>query len=331
MGVFGRRNEDNASTVAKAGSGANDVAYEKEAHCSERKARALAMQLPKNCTFHSSLVGGNCARVDMEAEVDVPAAAMFKLLANPQEHERIFEAIEGASSTLISEEGAKRRYTLDYQARWKFWRVTGVCENRLIMETDADEGTVTFRLREPGFLRTYEGTWQIIPKGSTGLHLHRDAMTAQQQRLTSTPGHAGPTLFQASKPHQLLQEPAPATVPMSRTTSFLYGRPLGANMTALIAAIQSPLSEIHGHMSSFCSRILAPSSPSSPSRSPSSPHLLLSPDASPCLTSPGSYEPSDFSTLHSFSGSPLASMTAASPMLPNHPNHHAALDQLQRR
>ncbi|GFH24750.1 uncharacterized protein HaLaN_22603 [Haematococcus lacustris] len=130
------------------------------------------MQLPKNCTFHSSLVGGNCARVDMEAEVDVPAAAMFKLLANPKEHERIFEAIEGASSTLILEEGAKRRYTLDYQARWKFWRVTGVCENRLIMETDADEGTVTFRLREPGFLRTYEGTWQIIPKGSTGLHLH---------------------------------------------------------------------------------------------------------------------------------------------------------------
>ncbi|GFH33175.1 uncharacterized protein HaLaN_32502, partial [Haematococcus lacustris] len=85
-----------------------------------------------------------------------------------------------ASSTLIFEEGAKRRYTLDYQARWKFWRVTGVCENRLIMETDADEGTVTFKLREPGFLRTYEGTWQIIPKGSNGLHLHRNALKAQR-------------------------------------------------------------------------------------------------------------------------------------------------------
>ena len=35
------------------------------------------------------------------------------------------------------------RYELDYKAKWKFWRIGGVCENRLFMETDSDAGTVS--------------------------------------------------------------------------------------------------------------------------------------------------------------------------------------------
>ncbi|KAL6764421.1 hypothetical protein V8C86DRAFT_1588562 [Haematococcus lacustris] len=289
MGAPGHRDVENV--VA----GIGDVASA-ETNRAELKARALSIQLPKNCVFQSSMVGGSCARVDMEAEVDVPAVAMFKLLANPQEHERIFESIERASSTLIFEEGAKRRYTLDYQARWKFWRVTGVCENRLIMETDADEGTVTFKLREPGFLRTYEGTWQIIPKGSNGLHLHRNALKAQRH-VASTPTRHAPGATQ------------------HHPTSL------------------SPMSEIHGRMSSFCSRLLAPSSPSSPSL-PSSPSCLAvsqhSFSSGPSLapSTPGACDPSDFSTLHSFSGTSLASMTAGNSKQfhqhQHHPAHHAA-------
>lgn len=36
-----------------------------------------------------------------------------------------------------------RRYELDYKARWKFWRVSGVCDNKVYMETHADHGTVS--------------------------------------------------------------------------------------------------------------------------------------------------------------------------------------------
>lgn len=36
-----------------------------------------------------------------------------------------------------------RRWQLDYKARWKFWKVSGVCDNRLIMTTDSNKGTVS--------------------------------------------------------------------------------------------------------------------------------------------------------------------------------------------
>lgn len=37
------------------------------------------------------------------------------------------------------------------------------------MWTDREAGTVTFKLREPGFLRRYEGTWTITPPGGVPL------------------------------------------------------------------------------------------------------------------------------------------------------------------
>ncbi|KAF5836105.1 hypothetical protein DUNSADRAFT_6476 [Dunaliella salina] len=38
------------------------------------------------------------------------------------------------------------------------------------METDSKEGTVSFKLREPGFLRIHEGTWSILPMGADALN-----------------------------------------------------------------------------------------------------------------------------------------------------------------
>lgn len=49
---------------------------------------------------------------------------------------------QSASAELVSEEGPVRRWRLDYRARWKFWKVGGVCDNRLWMTTDRERGTV---------------------------------------------------------------------------------------------------------------------------------------------------------------------------------------------
>ncbi|GLC44231.1 hypothetical protein PLESTB_000755200 [Pleodorina starrii] len=108
------------------------------------------------------------AVVDLVSVVDAPGDVMFDLLADPHQHERIFGAIESANAELVSEEGAVRKWRLDYRARWSFWKVGGVCDNRLWMTTDREAGTVSFALREPGFLRTYEGTWTITGPDGRG-------------------------------------------------------------------------------------------------------------------------------------------------------------------
>ncbi|EFJ51787.1 hypothetical protein VOLCADRAFT_116300 [Volvox carteri f. nagariensis] len=108
------------------------------------------------------------AVVDLCSHVDAPADVIFDLLADPHQHERIFDAIESASAELVSEEGPVRKWRLDYRARWRFWKVGGVCDNRLWMTTDRELGTVSFVLREPGFLRKYEGTWTITGPDGRG-------------------------------------------------------------------------------------------------------------------------------------------------------------------
>jgi hypothetical protein len=101
-------------------------------------------------------------------------------------------ALLSLSSPLITGYLYCCRYQLDYLAKWSFWRVSGLCTNRMLLLTDADEGTVsllwlsvkvllccctgsltsssvlalthalrvqpihaqvTFKLREPGFLK----------------------------------------------------------------------------------------------------------------------------------------------------------------------------------
>ena len=39
-------------------------------------------------------------------------------------------AVQSADAELLEEDGPKRKWRLDYSARWNFWKVSGVCENR---------------------------------------------------------------------------------------------------------------------------------------------------------------------------------------------------------
>jgi hypothetical protein len=37
---------------------------------------------------------------------------------------------QSASAELLEDEGPRRKWRLDYMARWSFWKVSGICENR---------------------------------------------------------------------------------------------------------------------------------------------------------------------------------------------------------
>lgn len=111
--------------------------------------------------WQTKLADRATAAVNLEARYQVPPHLLFELLADPTQHDKIFDAILAADAELLEEDGPRRKWRLDYTARWNFWRVSGVCENRLFMWTDSQAGTVTFKLREPGFLKRYEGTWTI--------------------------------------------------------------------------------------------------------------------------------------------------------------------------
>jgi Polyketide cyclase / dehydrase and lipid transport len=88
---------------------------------------------------------------------------VFDRLADPNIHAAMFKSVEGASAQLIEDSGTRKIWHVDSQARWKFWKLGGSCESKVVFHTDRDSGTATFKLREPGFLKMYEGTWSIRP------------------------------------------------------------------------------------------------------------------------------------------------------------------------
>eukprot|EP00775_Hariotina_reticulata_P001057 gene1057-1392_t len=103
------------------------------------------------------------AEVNLEAHYKLPPNTLFDLLADPFVHDKIFDAI-------------LKKWRLDYRARWNFWRVSGVCENRMFMWTNRETGSITFKLREPGFLKkpaTLSGAAApaVVDAPAPGLHM----------------------------------------------------------------------------------------------------------------------------------------------------------------
>ena len=46
----------------------------------------------------------------------------------------VLSMLQAADAELLEEDGARRKWRLDYTARWNFWKVSGVCENRWVGE-----------------------------------------------------------------------------------------------------------------------------------------------------------------------------------------------------
>lgn len=236
MGAFGRRHGDAAP--------ADDLAVTAAAPASPNKTNLSQVQLPPR-SVQATMPAAGVACVSMETEVDMPADLMFTLLADPKEHERIFDAIEGARFKLLQEKGPWRRYELDYLARWKFWKVSGVCENKLFMETDADKGTVNFKLREPGFLKVYEGTWCIVPAGAQQLNMHSGQHnTAAPQQQPAAGLALSATRSSSSGQQQLQSCSAQAAAsqqqqPWTWSSLFTYKSPHHA-LSSMLASITTP-------------------------------------------------------------------------------------------
>lgn len=151
--------------------------------------------------------GLQVACVNMEAVTSAPADVLFNLLADPTKHVDLFPDVKSVRCRLLEEDGPRRKYEMDTQAQWSFGpaalRIRGQCETKMWLESDSNAGTVTFKLREPGFLEVFECTWRIYPAhGATALNQH----SRLQQALA---GRVSPSRARSEEHPAPLQQQAP--------------------------------------------------------------------------------------------------------------------------
>lgn len=175
-----------------------------------RKDQANNGELYDKCKIDCKLQDRTVCCVNLEAQVDAPCEFVFDMLADPSQHSRIFDSIEAVNDTkLLEDDGPRRKWQMDYKTRWKFWKVGGVCDTLVYMWTDKDQGTVSFKLREPGFLKIYEGKWTITSpdKGysrstsghSSSNNMLQDAQTGFSNLLASV---SNPIMARVAGEHQ---------------------------------------------------------------------------------------------------------------------------------
>lgn len=147
-------------------------------------------------TTDAKLESRNVASCVLESKVEATADYLFSLLADPNKHNTLFDSIEGVTSELLEDDGkGVQKWKVDYEARWKFWRVGGVMKMPVFMQTDKNLHKISFQLREPGFLREYDGEWNISSGGykpsapglesSGGSGSHLDALASITNSMAS--------------------------------------------------------------------------------------------------------------------------------------------------
>ncbi len=96
-------------------------------------------------------------------KVDLPPDLLYNILTSPQ-NSVIFHGIKRTVDRKVIYQGPSRQ-TVDVvqEGQWRFLMFRGVFTTRLRVEEDKHTRTVVFRQTHPGFMKAFEGRWQLAP------------------------------------------------------------------------------------------------------------------------------------------------------------------------
>ena len=103
---------------------------------------------------------------------------------------------------------------------------------------------VHFKLREPGFLRVYEGTWRITPAGAAALNLPTAGNSGSGVVDGGVDGAEGPSGLCSNSSAVPAKSPSPAPAASRRLSGGLFG---GA-AAGLLASMHNPLLDLQGRV-----------------------------------------------------------------------------------
>jgi len=129
------------------------------------KATSLDEQSPPQIDFACNDPRG---AVNMRAvfQVPMPFDRLWNVVTDPDEFTRVFSrTFKGYDNLVVHEDDGAGHRSLEMEREQWFdmvmWR--GSVSTHLHLEEDKDEGLIDFRLGRPGFMRVFEGSWQIMP------------------------------------------------------------------------------------------------------------------------------------------------------------------------
>ena len=107
---------------------------------------------------------GFLCKVQLRAKLDFPPDRVFDLLVDP-DNSRYFSTVAALTYRKVLENNNKGRQRVEVEqaGQWRFLLWSGHFFTRLFVLEDKPEGVVEFKLAKEGFMKNFEGRWEIRP------------------------------------------------------------------------------------------------------------------------------------------------------------------------
>ncbi|GJP41942.1 hypothetical protein CLOM_g1556 [Closterium sp. NIES-68] len=110
-----------------------------------------------------SVPKGSFCRMDAQFQLALPPDLVYSTLCDPS-NRRVFKNITDVSyRNVLYDDGDVQEVELQQGARWRFLFLSGTFDVRLRVKQDRPNLRMSFRLIKPGFMKQFEGHWQLEP------------------------------------------------------------------------------------------------------------------------------------------------------------------------
>ncbi|CAI5461032.1 unnamed protein product [Closterium sp. Yama58-4] len=110
-----------------------------------------------------SVPKGSFCRMDAQFQLALPPDLVYSTLCDPS-NRRVFKNITDVSyRKVLYDDGDVQEVELQQGARWRFLFLSGTFDVRLRVKQDRPNLKMSFKLIRPGFMKQFEGYWQLEP------------------------------------------------------------------------------------------------------------------------------------------------------------------------
>ncbi|XP_024519125.1 uncharacterized protein LOC112342091 [Selaginella moellendorffii] len=106
---------------------------------------------------------GTLCHLKSTFKVGLPPEAVFGIITDPG-NKRVFKNIKEVKyRKVIKAENNRQLVEVEQAAIWKFLWFSGTIDVRVLVDEDQSSHTVSYKLAKEGFMKRFEGTWEIKP------------------------------------------------------------------------------------------------------------------------------------------------------------------------
>ncbi|GJP50622.1 hypothetical protein CLOM_g9765 [Closterium sp. NIES-68] len=130
---------------------------------------------------------GAFCQIDSEVTLALPPDAVYNILIDPC-NRRVFKNIRAVTfRRVLADDGDRQLVEVEQSAVGRFLVFSGSCDVRLFVRQDRLKHTMSFEIARPGFMRRFEGFWQVDPL-PVPCSRHARAMAARESAAAGGKG-----------------------------------------------------------------------------------------------------------------------------------------------